>query len=433
MGPTRKILLATVGGSHAPIVRAIADCRPDFVWFICTDGKFGSITQIRGQGNCIKAHPRDEKPTLPNIPTQTGLGEDQYDVLTVPPDDPDEIHGRIRGLIEEVLAFEPRPRIIADYTGGTKSMTAALLLAGLEFDQDVELSMVVGQRADLIQVKDGTETRVPANVDRIRFRHKFRVAMAPWQHFGYAEAAIALESMSAPRDAQDRQVYLDALAASRAFAAWDRFEHQRARDLLQPLGRKYGQYLASLSLLTGKTEMQTPARLLDLSLNMQRRAARGLYDDAVARAYRLLEWTAQWLLKRDADIDTSNIPKERIPERMELPVNHQGQYFAGLRNAWALLEYLGGSDEVRGFCRDQSQAMLNLLSIRNHSILAHGFQPITQAEWNQWQTWLDQTFLPFLQSEAHQSGLKLVPQQLPDEFTVVNEVHQNPKGVPVHA
>lgn len=88
MGPARKILLATVGGSHAPIVRAIADCRPDFVWFICTDGKFGSITQIRGQGNCIKAHPRDEKPTLPNIPTQTGLREDQYGTITVPPDDP---------------------------------------------------------------------------------------------------------------------------------------------------------------------------------------------------------------------------------------------------------------------------------------------------------------------------------------------------------
>ncbi len=86
----RTVLMTTVGGSHAPIVRAIRDLRPDFVWFICTEGRHGSETQIRGQGNCIKAHPRDDNPTLPNIPTQTGLHDDQYDTLTVPPDDPDE-------------------------------------------------------------------------------------------------------------------------------------------------------------------------------------------------------------------------------------------------------------------------------------------------------------------------------------------------------
>ncbi|GIW97864.1 MAG: hypothetical protein KatS3mg111_1197 [Pirellulaceae bacterium] len=411
-------MLCTVGGSHAPIVRAIRDSRPDFVWFICTDGPHGSITQIRGPGNCIKAHPRDEKPTLPNIPTQVGLREDQYDVLTVPPDDPDEIHVRIRALIENILSTEPRPRIIADYTGGTKSMTAALLLAGLEYDEDVELSIVVGQRADLVQVKDGTETRLPANVDRIRFRHKFRVAMAPWQHYGYAEAAIALKSMLAPRDAGDRQVYLDALAASRAFAAWDRFDHHRAHDLLQPLGRTFGSYLAMLSRLNSESEVQTPARLLDLSLNMQRRAARGQYDDAVARAYRLLEWTAQWLLSRDAGIDTSNVPSDRIPAGIELPQNDKGHHTAGLRNAWALLETLGGTDTVRTFARERTKEMLNLLAIRNHSILAHGFQPITQTQWSAWQTWLDDTFLPFLQAQARTSGIKKPPSQLPTEFTV---------------
>jgi len=416
--PANLVLICTVGGSHAPLLTAIRQCRPDFVWFICTDGKHGSISQITGQGNCIKAHPRDEKPTLRNIPTQSSLRDDQYDILTVPPDDPDEIHTRLSGLIEKILTAKPRPRIIADYTGGTKSMTAALLLAGLEFDEDVKLSMVVGQRPDLIQVKDGTEIRVPANVDRIRFRHRFRVAIAPWKHFGYAEAAIALESTTAPRDAQDRQRYLDALAASRAFAAWDRFDHRRAYDLLQPLGRTFGPYLAALSTLNTRSDTQKPGRLLDLSLNMQRRAARGQYDDAVARAYRLLEWTAQWLLNRDAGIDTSNVPPDRIPADTKLPQNDKGHHFAGLRNAWTLLETLGGSDDTLTFARERSKEMLSLLTIRNHSILAHGFQPITQAEWNQWQTWLVHTFLPFLQTEARQSGLKSAPEQLPSEFTL---------------
>ena len=72
------ILICTVGGSHQPIVSAIKEQSPDHVVFICTDkdpatGRPGSIIQITGAGNCIRANPQDEKPTLPNIPAQTGL------------------------------------------------------------------------------------------------------------------------------------------------------------------------------------------------------------------------------------------------------------------------------------------------------------------------------------------------------------------------
>lgn len=70
------ILICTVGGSHQPIVSAIQEQQPQHVIFICTDkdpatGRPGSINQIEGKGNCIKANFNDDKPTLPNIPTQT--------------------------------------------------------------------------------------------------------------------------------------------------------------------------------------------------------------------------------------------------------------------------------------------------------------------------------------------------------------------------
>jgi len=410
------ILVCTVGGSHAPVITAIRKHSPVFVWFVCTEGKAGSVQQIRGTGNCIKKSPRDETPTLPNIPTQCSLPDDQFDVLIVPPDDPDAIHNELRALFDRLLAETPRPQIIADYTGGTKSMTAALLLAGLEYEDDVELFMVVGQRANLVQVTDGTEIPVPANVDRIRFSHKFRVALAPWKYFGYAEAAVSLETMRQPRNHDDRQRYLDALAASRAFAAWDRFEHATARQLLDSLGHVFGPYLATLAALNRTDDKQTPVQLLDLYLNMQRRAERGQFDDAVARAYRLLEWTAQWLLQRDAKIDTSAVPADRIPDGVSLPQNEKGQHFAGLRNAWTLLETLDGSDEVRSFARDRGKEMLTLLTIRNNSILAHGFQPITQAEWQQWETWLSKMFYPFLQAQIEHSNLRSNALQLPREF-----------------
>ena len=83
-------------GSHEPILTALRQTAPDFVCFICTDrdpatGRPGSDEQIVGKGSCIKAHPGDDKPTLPNIPTQARLRDDHYELIHVPADDLDEV------------------------------------------------------------------------------------------------------------------------------------------------------------------------------------------------------------------------------------------------------------------------------------------------------------------------------------------------------
>ena len=123
-------------------------------------------------------------------------------------------------------------------------------------------------------------------------------------------------------------------------------------------------------------------RLLDLRLNMLRKAQRHQFDDAVGRAYRLLEWTAQWLLKRDAKIDTGNVPEDKIPEGMILFPNQAGHYKAGLHAAWELLEH-HGSDGAKSFAASHRKTMQEHLTVRNNSILAHGFDPIEEAQWRQ--------------------------------------------------
>lgn len=412
------VLICTVGGSHAPIVTSIRSHQPHHVCFICTEGKAGSIRQITGKGNCIKKSFGDEFPSLPSIPKQAGLSDEQFSIRVVPPDDPDLIHRELRDLLSDLVRSNRDRRIVADYTGGTKSMTAALMLAALEFDEAVDLYMIAGQRANLVQVTDGTEIPVQANVDRIRFVQKRGVALAPWQFFGFAEAALSLESMPPPREQIDRDHYLAALAASRAFAAWDRFDHTQAQSLLKPLGSQFGHYLATLGTLTRADDSQHPAMLLDLQLNLERRAHRQQFDDAVARAYRLLEWTAQWLLKRDAQIDTSNIEEARIPPGLTLPQNAEGRFFAGLRNAWTILETVG-NQESQAFAKANAKRMLSLLTHRNQSILAHGFQPTAASGWAEWKSWLDDSFLPFLKSEAQRSGIQKMPVQLPMAFPEV--------------
>jgi hypothetical protein len=161
-----KILICTVGGSHQPIVSAINDQCPDYVTFICTGkdpatGRPGSSIQITGVGNCIKARFGDDKPTLPNIPAQTGLSADRIDVCCTLSDDLDQIYLDCDNAITDVLRRFPDANIIADYTGGTKSMSAGLVMAALEH-QDVTLQLVTGSRSDLIKVHDGSQYAVHA-------------------------------------------------------------------------------------------------------------------------------------------------------------------------------------------------------------------------------------------------------------------------------
>jgi len=316
------ILICTVGGSHEPILTALRQTTPDFTCFICTGrdpatgrlgsdvqttGRLGSDVQILGKGSCIKARPGDERPSLANIPTQAGLRDEQYEVVRVPADDLDEVFrilcATIHGIGQRFPGAPqrfPGARLLADYTGGTKTMTAGLVSAALESD-GVELQLVTGSRADLIKVRSGMEAVTQANVERVRLERAVRPYVEAWQRYAYSEAYRGLAALARPRDR--------ALAArlallrdlSRGLDAWDRFEHGAALELLEPyrprIGASWSLLLAALKRLTTEDEAQEPARLLDLWRNAERRAAQGRHDDAVARVYRLLEWSAQWLLR----------------------------------------------------------------------------------------------------------------------------------------
>ncbi len=148
------------------------------------------------------------------------------------------------------------------------------------------------------------------------------------------------------------------------------------------VGKALGLHLKALSLLDqpdGKG--REPLQLYDLWLNAERRAAQGRYDDAIARVYRLMEWTAQWRLRLHAGIDTSAISEEQIPPDMVFTKNRAGAYQAGLYQSWQLVaKSLRGP--AREFIEENESKLLDYLLVRNHSILTHGFVPIGRAQWD---------------------------------------------------
>jgi len=424
----RTILICTVGGSHQPIVSAIYDLAPDFVVFVCTDkdpgtGKAGSNVQITGKGNCIKAKPQDEKPSLPAIPQQTQLDPEQYEIINTVSDDLDRIYLDCNKAITNISERFPSAQIYADYTGGTKSMSAGLVMAALE-NPNVELQLVTGNRSDLIKVEDGAQKTAYANIELIRFQRSLEPFKKSWQRYAYSEAEAGLKQLNSPRDNSLRARLNSFRDLSHAFAEWDNFNHIDALQILQRyaprLPNTIKPYIAiGMRLNDIDDKKRDAARLYDLYLNALRRAHQGRFDDAIARVYRLIEWTAQWLLIHQCGIDTGNVKADDIPESLQLSQNRDGQHQAGLYVAWQLIKHKTSGDAA-AFIKQEEKALLNHIKIRNQSILAHGFRPIAKEEWTALADFMATKFIPMLLQETSDVGIKRLPDQLPDRYVEKN-------------
>ena len=421
---SNPILLCTVGGAHQPILRAIESTGPRYVCFFCTDrdpgtGRPGSIVQVTGKGSVIKAKPGDAKPTLPNIPTQARLDTERFEARTIPADDLDGAFFTMRAAAAELAARFPGVRFVADYTGGTKTMTAALVCAALDRD-DVELQLVAGARPNLVRVEDGTEQAMTASVARLRLDHAMAPYLGAWRRFAYHEAADGLDGIRVATGNPSRAQLEFARSSSRALARWDDFDHGGALALLNiyagRVARYFPEMLPTLRLLANEDDAKhEPARLFDLWLNVERRAAQGRFDDAVARWYRLMEWTAQWQLRTALDIDTADFPRDLLPPNTDPIPGRDGKIRIGLWQTWQVVEqHLPGL--AQAFIAEHGRELRDLLDLRNHSILAHGYRPVGEADWRRVGSWTRERFLPVLRALAADAGLKGEPSQLPTEL-----------------
>lgn len=423
---SNPILLCTVGGAHQPILSAIESTSPRYVCFFCTDrdpgtGRQGSIVQVTGKGNVIKANPTDAGPTLPNIPAQAGFDTGRFGTRTVPADDLDGACFAMRAAIVELAGRFPGARFIADYTGGTKTMTVALVCAALERD-DVELQLIAGARSNLVRVQDGTEQAMAASVARLRLDRAMASCLGAWRRFAYHEAADGLSRIRIAAGNPGRVQLEFARSLSRALARWDDFDHGGALELIDiyagRVARCFPKMLPMLRLLAKANEKNArhePACLFDLWLNAERRAKQGRFDDAVARWYRLMEWTAQWQLRTVLGVDTADFPRDLLPPDAATIPSRDGKIKIGVWQTWQVVEQrLPGA--AQAFIAEHGQALRDLLDLRNNSILAHGFRPVGAADWKQVSAWTRERFMPVLRALATDAGLKGEPLQLPMEL-----------------
>ncbi|PLZ91536.1 TIGR02710 family CRISPR-associated protein [Fischerella muscicola CCMEE 5323] len=436
-----KILLVTVGGSHQPIVTAIRALQPDRVIFVCSDGSKGSKSQVIGEGSpCEVRRGTEVIERLPNIPTQVGLSDrfqqDRDLILIQEPDDLSECYLKTSLCIRSIQQELPDAQTMADYTGGTKSMSVGLAMAALDYQ--VTLYVTTTVRTNIIKIERGELPGQATVAPVVAQRTLGQFLPIFLQQYNYP-AAIAqlkrlLSSMELPPETtrQIRTLY----ACCCGLDAWDRFEHREALEFFEsqmkyPEIRQLGLFLKRVINSRGQIDEKFDFSnstvghgyeiVQDLILNAERRAAQERYDDAVGRLYRALELLAQICLLKSYGIKTGDVDIQQLPESLRDEYEQKRSSVKkkiqlALKDSYELLSKLP-DDPIGQLYQQNANKIINALEVRNNSLFAHGFQPITSSDYED----VSKVFVNFIQSAIETvtpHKLKLQSPQFPTTLEI---------------
>jgi CRISPR-associated protein (TIGR02710 family) len=425
----QKILILTVGGSCNPIVTSIKENKPDKVYFLCSDddrlsSNKGSYNSVIGEGKVCGNDWR--KPDKPNIVTQSNLGEEQFSVIKLKYfDDHNYCYKESINLLRNIQKGHPYTDIIADYTGGTKSMTVGLVMAAADLE-GITIAVVKGDRTNLIKVDDGTERVKLTRINYASIEKQKQNIELLIHDFDYSSARNVLQKIftivsDLPKHLEDELQYY--FTVCKAFEAWDKFNHKDALYLLKSLRKKYYKYIIFLenviesrmyieeNEVTNKLKKSGYEVVEDLLLNSERRAFKRRFDDSVARIYRATELFAQIYLKKEYEQETGNIDVSRLPKELqdkyETRRDKSERVKLGLMDSYNLISDLN-DDKIGAIFNENSKRILSSLEVRNMSILAHGFTSVNEDDYKKVQMSLVQNFLiTCLNTVVKKSNMKL--------------------------
>jgi CRISPR-associated protein (TIGR02710 family) len=349
---------------------------------------------------------------LPNIVTQSGLGDrfnPQQDlVLLKNPDDLSECHRCIIEAIRDLQQADPECKIYVDYTGGTKTMSAALAIAAVDFNLYLHLT-TAKIRENLIRVETGEQTQSVSTTALILERTLTQLIPKFLEDYNYPAAIAELKVLlkNVALDSAQKQRLSSLRDICKGLDAWDRFDHQQAweqlsshREVISELMTFLEQVTASRAQLdlSFKTPITTTHAgyahtgyahtgyeiVQDLLLNAQRCATQKRYDDAVGRLYRALEllaqvrlWQTYGLATNDIDLNHPVIPstffRGTLPKRgrkLQLPLTRSYELLLALPN-----------DPLGKLYKAAKHDIQQTLKLRNHALFAHGFQPISHNDY----------------------------------------------------
>ncbi|MFN3467231.1 MAG: TIGR02710 family CRISPR-associated CARF protein [Candidatus Brocadiales bacterium] len=361
----KKAMLITVGTGKdrkdiaQAICLSIREQNPNLVKFITSD--------------------KTEKETLPLILENPVMKErPQENIVIQDENDVEKIYKECKQVLQKVISegYE----VSVDYTSGTKAMSAGACLAAVSQRANT-LVYTHGARDTTGRVIPGTERMYALYPNLIYIdqdHHRFVLFFNKYSFSTCLEIAKDVKNKCERPEVQEQWNFLEKLAF--AYYAWDKFELKEASDFLNQIDKS--PYLQTYG-LKSKIERHKQIlhkeqnnnyceeRIIDLLQNARRRAKEGKFDDAVARLYRLLEYLAQYVLYTKYNGFETSTPNYDKLETKEIKEKYKDKKL-GLTQAYSILRDLrsplGNAFFDRGYDKK--------LSIRNDSILAHGFNPV---------------------------------------------------------
>ncbi len=300
--------------------------------------------------------------------------------------------------------------IVPDFTRGTKAMSAALVLAALRHGLPT-LRYVSGEHRDSRgMVKPGTEHIKEFQTTTATASRVIDDAATFFRKGHYSAAIDLIEKAnrtSWPKHLACEAEYIDQLA--KFYSAWDRLDYQgakRAAMKLIPDSRgstasiadvfvPKKQVLDWIDSLAASRPVDTLAKaeqlrhiLIDLFANGERRLRDLQFEDALLRAYRVLELIGQVRLF-DKGFDSAKLPAndEKIIEyqefltkqKLDAMTEKKGKFQASRVQVTHLLDFLG--DDFGRMLRKAADVGTVKANSRNHSILIHGFDSIAGSDY----------------------------------------------------
>ncbi len=375
-----RALLVSVGGSPNPILHSIHQHRPDHVWFFCSGDTLEQAQKI------FKEIARDAGCWSP---TPEFFKVDRFEELG-------PCYSTLRSLIPSLLEkWGVLPQnVTIDYTGGTKTMSAALVLAAVElFDH---FSYIGGEQRD----KGGVGITLDGK-ERVHYQENPWASLAIreveravdlWAHLHF-EAAADVLAHAAARVPQPR-LFETVSSIARGLAARHRLDFKEAAGLLGQAARSvpnlldgksdYGllefvENAAKLCGLCGRPGADSQQTLLEELLdNTLRTAAQHRFEDAAARLYRCMEMQLQiWLEQKTNGLfkhgACRKVPAPWPPEFQalsHLQEHRLGGIKLGLEAIIDTLHRLQ-DERVAGMIEDLPR-LRDVAQTRNNGILAHG-------------------------------------------------------------
>jgi CRISPR-associated protein (TIGR02710 family) len=417
-----KLLVVSVGGSPAPVVFSLNQRRPAYVVY------FTSATS--------------RKTVRENIEPKLEFKPLDHEIVVTP--DEEDLGLSVATLLREIprllnLWSLDFAELLGDYTGGTKTMSAALVLALAE--RGCSYSYVGGRsrsKDGLGVVLDGYEKMLfldnPWDALAVGSCRDAELLFNRCRFMAVRDLAIR----TATRTDRHRPFFEALQYLAEGYYAWDSFQYKSALEKLkrgesllrgyaaassQAAVRKfYQEVVVNVPLLEnicqeigrlvksqpGKKDLaaagpvgeQRSQLVMDLVANALRRAEiEQKYDDAVGRLYSAVEKLAKHRLLTVFAIDNSAVDLTKIPEALQAGLcasanpRENNKIQIPLHKSYELLNDLG--DSLGTAYTASSEELRKVLGIRNMSLLAHGFVPVRKETYDK----LLQITLEFMQLE----------------------------------